>query len=142
MPDGQLEDEAFAERDVRPVERERCVDAGGCGKAEVRKGRLVALLQKRSRRVAQQLLPLRRGACDVFGDETCHQIGVILGDVVEAVGDRAAHIVLGIVDKGLKDRQDRMGIADKFRQPHRPGQAWAGAFARQTPDMMVGVRYP
>ncbi len=75
-------------------------------------------------------------------DEIGHQIGVILGDVVQAVRDRAADIILGVVDQGLQDRQDRCGVRDELGQAHGPGKAGAGAFTRKAADVVVRVEHP
>jgi hypothetical protein len=38
-------------------------------------------------------------------------LGMVLADVVQVIGDRAPHVELGVVLEELEERQDRRGIA-------------------------------
>ena len=67
------------------------------------------------------------------------QVGVVLGDVVEVVGDAAPHIVARIVLQRASSGSVGDGSAHQRLQPQAPGQARPAAFADQAAHLRAGV---
>ncbi|MNN53386.1 hypothetical protein D3C81_1681350 [compost metagenome] len=67
---------------------------------------------------------------------------MILGDVVQIVGDTFAHIQRGVSFQLLQHRQDRGRVALEHRQRLAPGQAWPAAFTGQPPHMLIVMARP
>ena len=71
-----------------------------------------------------------------------HQLGMVLGDVVQVVGDAAAHVVAGVVLQRPQQRQGGRRVIDQRLQLQAPRQARPRALADQPPHMLAGVVDP
>ena len=69
-------------------------------------------------------------------------VGVVLGDVVQMVGDRAADVFGRVVPQPLDERQRRPRVGLERLQAHAPGQARPRAFRDQPAHMFVGIVGP
>lgn len=70
------------------------------------------------------------------------QVGMILGDVAQVVGDASPDILLGIIPQRLEDGDHRPGILEEVGDADRPRESRPGAFAAQSPHMRIGVLCP
>jgi hypothetical protein len=104
--------------------------------------RRIARLDQRAAGVAQQRPAFRAGPGQVLVEPARHQRRVVLGDVVEVVGDAAAHVLARVVLQRLQQRQRGARISDQAFQLQPPGQARAAAFADQPPHMRALVAHP
>ncbi len=118
------------DHDIRPV-----ADADQLKRARI------ALLDQAAQGVAHD--PARVGI--VLGPAFSQGQGlvrIVLGYVVQAVGDRTADIGAGVGIQGAQDRRDPFRVGDDLRQFERPGQARPAAFAGQPADVFVGALRP
>ena len=67
---------------------------------------------------------------------------VVFANVVQVVGDRAAHIQCCIVLQQFEQFKYRSRISLKRGQAHRPGQTRARAFRHQAAHVVAGVMGP
>ncbi len=63
---------------------------------------------------------------------------MVLGDVIEVVGDRAADIQLGVVSQSLQDGKDGIGLVDKKVKAGAPRQPRTNPL--RAPAPYVGAR--
>ena len=64
---------------------------------------------------------------------------MILGEVVDIVRYRAAHIEFGIVLEFFQDWPDQCRVGDECVKLFAPGESRANAFGAPTPDVFTGV---
>ncbi|MNR33782.1 hypothetical protein D3C85_1514850 [compost metagenome] len=67
---------------------------------------------------------------------------MVLGDVVEMVGHRLAHIQAGIGLEIVENGGGECRVGLDSLQAKRPWQTRSAAFAGQAPDMFVGIQRP
>ena len=70
----------------------------------------MALFDQRAQRVARYPGDLRRGVCLPPAEQIKDDGGIVLGDVVQVVGDAAAHHFVRVVPKLFEDREDGRGV--------------------------------
>ena len=92
--------------------------------------------------MAHQPAPRVRGIQQPAAGRFRQHGGVVLADVVEVVGHRAAHIEFRVVLQQLQQGEHGARVLLECTQARRPGQARAGALRHQAAHMHVGVRRP
>ena len=102
----------------------------------------VALLEGHTQGMPHDPLPLGAAALPPALGRLQHQGGVVLADVVEVVGHRAAHVQRRVVLQPLQQGKHRAGITLEGAQARGPGQARAAAFGHQAAHMLAGVVGP
>jgi hypothetical protein len=81
----------------------------------------VPFLDERAQRVPHDPHPRRGGAGRPAAADLDGEVGMILADVVQVVGDGALDVARGIVLKQLEQRDHRARIFLERAQPRRPG---------------------
>ncbi|AVM75240.1 hypothetical protein MSR1_27700 [Magnetospirillum gryphiswaldense MSR-1] len=71
-----------------------------------------------------------------------HPGGIILGGVVEPIGDRILHITVAVGAKRLQQRQGRGGIGPQRADMGAPDAARSGRFAGEAAQIGAGFRRP
>lgn len=102
---------------------------------------LIAFFQKSPQGVFQKRIGVRMFSDPVPGDPE-QELGMILADVVEIIGNAAADVEGGILFQAGEDGQDWGGILFEGGQGHAPGKAGAAPFAREASDMFTVVGCP
>jgi hypothetical protein len=102
---------------------------------------LVALLDQRAQRMPRDPRGVRIFQRPAF-EALEHPRGVQLGDVVEVVGHRLAHIKAIVGLERIEDGRGQLRVSHQRIEPERPGQARAAAFAGQAAHVLAFVLGP
>ena len=131
----------MAEREPGRRGAQRGGDVRFPAEPEEPQGAGVAAFDQGAAGVACDPPPVR--GCEVPGGELAQdEFRMVLGDVVEVVGDRAADEERDILFQGVEDAGGRRWIADEGGEAQSPGEPWAAAFAGEAPDFLVRVAGP
>jgi hypothetical protein len=101
-----------------------------------------AAFDQAAARVLEQRAAFARRRGQVRGEPVGDHPGMVLGDIVQVVGDAAAHVLARVVLQRFEQRQRRPRIGDQELQLHAPRQARPAALADQAAHVRARVGEP